>query len=257
MTLFISQAERFLGISQSVVDAANRLLSNSGMAASDTCPNGGSTTVSYSDNDGSMALSAGDTLHINFTQCFLPKLSDVAQGNIDAVITQMNPPSPGIDTMSANLNFGDQFFLGDTGQISVLGVYGMAYGFDTIQAETLFDQTVTFTFPGGEEDYTYFEVSQSTQSHPDYEVEIEIEGTSGRFNTGYVCGYQVLTGTVDSPPSSGEVLCTADDGSAIGAIASPAQLALDSDGDDDFEFSMSANVFSDATTGYLFGDSPQ
>ncbi len=258
--LTLLTSESLLKVSQAIVNATNAYLANGSAMLSENCANGGSFTVDVDDPDNSDSLTAGDTVLINYAQCFDDAINEDVLGSVSIEIKEVAPVGPSLQALTGRVTFADGFLISTSdGEAPVSGSYLLQYSPTQIVAETEGEETITIALAvlgGAEETYRNFEVQQSLFFSTEYEVELEIGVDSEFFNTRYDCSGDALTGEVNTAPTAGSLTCTAEDGSSTRATAATSLLEIDSDGDLNYEFSTETNVFA-LIEGYLFGNGPQ
>ncbi len=257
-------SEKILQLSQVAVNATELILQNDLMTVTVNCAGGGSTTTEVVDADSNRELTTGDSIVINYASCFESVLAASLLGELIVTVIDVNLINQlgglaQLQSLSANLQTQQPLSIDSTSNpLTMDAQFELRFdqsGALNLAAQTSSDQAAIITKNSVSDTYFNFDLQKNVAELEDfYELNLQLSVNSGRFNTTLSCNDFALSGNVDIAPDTGELVCQAENNTAVKLTADGiAALQIDAAGDGVFVIlEQPTRLFNDAVQGFLY-----
>ena len=242
----VALAEATLSIAQTLANEVIVYSSSSGTAARD-CEFGGTASVSHDDADTSFSVSAGDTLTIEYDECYGELVDGEMTGTVELGVTGygVSETQASLATSAdiiGTLRISDRV---DPGVFSdVTAGFDMTFSLDPSENLAVMAgaaDTVSILIEGTTEVISEFDISRQTDvpfagaqsNEVDMDIDFQLILDSGLFGGSVTCQTDALFTLVDGNINGANVICRG--ANATGARTSGQDLiSLDTEGDGTF-----------------------
>lgn len=257
-------SEKILQLSQVAVNAAELILQNDLMTVTVNCAGGGSTSTEVVDADNNRQLSAGDSIVINYASCFESVFAASLLGELEVTVIDANLINEvnglaQLQSLRADLQTEGSLSIDSTSNpLTIDAQFELRFdqsGATNLTAQAGNDRSTVVSSNGVSETYFNFDLQKNVAELEDrYELSLQLTANSERFDTTLRCNDFALLGNIDFAPDTGELVCRAEDNTAVKLTADgiPA-LQIDAGGDGVFVIlDQPSRLFNDSVQGFLY-----